>query len=1204
MKLRELRIEKLENRLTLAGDSVVAHVLELGQTAAGTLEDGEVDAFAFPSVTATHYRIHFESDSILDPLFRMLNANGDPISALSPTLEEPGVYLLEATQNGCSFVGLRAEHVGDYTISISEIPDDFPDRYWADIPNVFDEIDSIVRGEIESRLDVDVVGFAADADATYRLAFNAITLEQASVRVFDPNGRSVRTSPFEGGLFFKTTDAGTYGVEMKPSGSPTRGTYEFSFQLSPDDHGDRSSSATPVELPGRLSGTFESSIDTDYLRFQARDGDTFKFTPVPGLGDPSGPFYQPDALDPAYRLGVHSDASGSLRDSFVESLYWRAKVSGQYYVRVVSDNPGRWAVDVESISDDAPDRFVPSAPRLIIGEKWAGTFEVDEDVDILRLEAAGNENYRFVFDAEEFHELEVFDETGNREFVRDEPGDLSGRLWYWRPGQSGVYYVKTSATTRAAYELTAELLPDDHPNQPSELAAVLEVGQSISGQLEGLTDADYFAFDAIAGQKYSLSVSDTVRYAIKNEADEFIFPRIPNVFQAMDSARYYVSVFGDRINEYDVSIGVITDDHGETKETATPFELGQVVRGLFEEAGDVDFFRTEVEEGGVYRISSTASRFGASFAGDVGFNPSLKQDGEILFKAPRSTVLFVSLAADRDERDYEFILEPVVDVLPDDHADSVGTEASPIIMGEPNVVRIEYAYDHDVFQMDASTGPKYQIELDPKSFFGKTASVTIVDANGQVLLETTPVGLLLPRNQPFYWDATSVSGVHYVIVKSTVPWEFDLTVTPIADDHADTPQLATPIDSFPASVDVNLFRDDTDMLTFEASANTYLVVDLYEEGRVSPLNNVILVDSQGVSYRGNSPVRTRKIWKVEEAGVYYFLASGQSSPTDRRLEIQALVDDHPDLASVPVQRVELRIPVHGQIDVEIDRDLFSLNVEANKIYRFETTGASPRTIATQLIDQQSSSRLVESLGGGFLWRSEQSGAVYVRLSSVVASDYELLVTQVDDFSDDVGSRPDNARKISEAAAVGFLDHTMDVDYYVFDTIPGVTYQLRYHPVAQAALTIVDAMGNPISRSWTAESDEYYVVVKRSTGNPRLGRYDFWVHTDARDLNGDGAFTSADVDLIVTHDEDLYDIRFDVTRDGFITQRDRDEYLSHVARIPLGDANLDLEVGFADFLLLSSRFGQPGSWANGDFDGNGQINFADFLLLSQNFGREI
>ena len=52
----------------------------------------------------------------------------------------------------------------------------------------------------------------------------------------------------------------------------------------------------------------------------------------------------------------------------------------------------------------------------------------------------------------------------------------------------------------------------------------------------------------------------------------------------------------------------------------------------------------------------------------------------------------------------------------------------------------------------------------------------------------------------------------------------------------------------------------------------------------------------------------------------------------------------------------------------------------------------------------------------------------------------------------------------------------------------------------------------------------------------------------------------------------------------------------------GDADLDGDVDFSDFLALSPNFNNPGTfiWTQGDFDGDGDVDFSDFLALSPNF----
>ncbi|NNM33878.1 MAG: hypothetical protein HKO53_12465 [Gemmatimonadetes bacterium] len=60
------------------------------------------------------------------------------------------------------------------------------------------------------------------------------------------------------------------------------------------------------------------------------------------------------------------------------------------------------------------------------------------------------------------------------------------------------------------------------------------------------------------------------------------------------------------------------------------------------------------------------------------------------------------------------------------------------------------------------------------------------------------------------------------------------------------------------------------------------------------------------------------------------------------------------------------------------------------------------------------------------------------------------------------------------------------------------------------------------------------------------------------------------------------------------------YVGDVFAQRAGDLNLDGEVGFADAIMLSRRFGQPDPTGLGDVDGDGTVAFTDFLILSTNY----
>lgn len=107
-----------------------------------------------------------------------------------------------------------------------------------------------------------------------------------------------------------------------------------------------------------------------------------------------------------------------------------------------------------------------------------------------------------------------------------------------------------------------------------------------------------------------------------------------------------------------------------------------------------------------------------------------------------------------------------------------------------------------------------------------------------------------------------------------------------------------------------------------------------------------------------------------------------------------------------------------------------------------------------------------------------------------------------------------------------------------------------------------------------------------------------------DADGDGEFTATDIDMVFASARDLSldSCHYDLTGDGRVW-RDDVELLLERAGTLFGDADLNGEVDFSDFLAVSRSFGSPDKgWADGDFDGDREVTFGDFLIVSQNFGR--
>jgi len=107
-----------------------------------------------------------------------------------------------------------------------------------------------------------------------------------------------------------------------------------------------------------------------------------------------------------------------------------------------------------------------------------------------------------------------------------------------------------------------------------------------------------------------------------------------------------------------------------------------------------------------------------------------------------------------------------------------------------------------------------------------------------------------------------------------------------------------------------------------------------------------------------------------------------------------------------------------------------------------------------------------------------------------------------------------------------------------------------------------------------------------------------------DFTSDTVVDARDIDLFfeVTNQADP-PAEFDLNHDGDVSPLDENFLLQTILDTRHGDFDLNGKVEFADFLILSTNFGQQSSagWSDGDANGDDAVTFADFLLLSANFG---
>ena len=105
-----------------------------------------------------------------------------------------------------------------------------------------------------------------------------------------------------------------------------------------------------------------------------------------------------------------------------------------------------------------------------------------------------------------------------------------------------------------------------------------------------------------------------------------------------------------------------------------------------------------------------------------------------------------------------------------------------------------------------------------------------------------------------------------------------------------------------------------------------------------------------------------------------------------------------------------------------------------------------------------------------------------------------------------------------------------------------------------------------------------------------------------DLNRDGSRDALDLDLLAQAiRENQMNLTFDLNGDHQVDALDHAFLAEDLIGTRYGDTDLDGDVDFVDFQMLSSRFGQKGGWRDGNFGLNDSVNIDDFFMLSSNFG---
>ena len=387
---------------------------------------------------------------------------------------------------------------------------------------------------------------------------------------------------------------------------------------------------------------------------------------------------------------------------------------------------------------------------------------------------------------------------------------------------------------------------DGYINDPVGVVQ-LAVGDSVNAAIDYPDDDDWYRFDARGGRNYHIEISSaTVRLAgtaLFGPDGEWLDTgddrRQSGVFEinwnAPFSGEFYFSVYGwenlSNLGLYRASLSESTeieDDHSDSREDATHFEVGDTVQGVLGYGKDADFLSFTAIGERAYEITGTWDsgsplRFNVYDDDWWRLGSTINRLGEpvILWlpHAERQWPVLIAVGEHAKDRGLAvgYSLTVSLSDINDDHANTE-KYATYIDPGERIEASIDYPGDSDHFHLRGENGESYRFEVTAASADHSIGVGTFDPQKDDYVGGTSVVIDTFDRNSP----DLSVGSIRDEVRSYT------LIVSPsdIADDHGDLVAGATRISLGTPTAGNLEHAHDWDILCFPAVKGVTYEVEL------------------------------------------------------------------------------------------------------------------------------------------------------------------------------------------------------------------------------------------------------------------------------------------------------------------------------------------------------------------------------------------
>ncbi|MCB4762232.1 MAG: pre-peptidase C-terminal domain-containing protein, partial [Sulfurovum sp.] len=380
----------------------------------------------------------------------------------------------------------------------------------------------------------------------------------------------------------RSVTAGTYYVKVRHHSSTGTGVYALSTSFTPapapatpvsDDYGNTRNTAATIGTTSTTLGDIETAGDVDYFEINITSAGTLVVNTT-GSTDTAGFLYNASGTQIGYDNNSGTDTNFKIS---------KKVVAGTYYVKVSASSSGNYALVSQVITDDYGNTK-NTAATIGTTSTTSGDIETAGDVDYFEINIPSTGTLVATLSSPTDINISLYNAGGTYITSEDSSGSGSRSLSISQSITAGTYYVKVrhhSSTGTGIYALstrfTASIPVSDDYGNTKNTAATIGTTSTTLGSIETARDVDWFkVIITSAGTLVVETTGSTDTNGVLYNASGAQIGYDNNsgtdtnfkISKKVVAGTYYVKVSASSSGNYALVSQVITDDYGNTKNTA------------------------------------------------------------------------------------------------------------------------------------------------------------------------------------------------------------------------------------------------------------------------------------------------------------------------------------------------------------------------------------------------------------------------------------------------------------------------------------------------------------------------------------------------------------------------------------------------------------------------------------------------------------